>query len=181
MVIKRVLEWQVEGDQAKSNTFRDKAINQTVFCAFAFVKGKLPVVHMAHSVGQYFDMSGLAAKVKGKYFRFIKDRGKWQTSRPVHPPMDQGQAPQQYGSLRGALQGQKIGTSYGQQKQAKMPSQKKRYHASSRSLPSTFTSKGELSERRRIWLAASNKPMGGGGARHLQLVEQSSNYWDTVS
>ena len=74
-VIGRELDWQgrVEGDQAKSVAFRDQAVNQTTFRAFAFMKGRSPVVHMAHSVGQFFGMSGMAADVQGKYIGFIGD------------------------------------------------------------------------------------------------------------
>jgi hypothetical protein len=39
------------------------------------MKGHSPVVHMAHLIGQFFGMSGLAAEVQGKYIRFIGDRG----------------------------------------------------------------------------------------------------------
>ncbi len=39
------------------------------------MKDKSPVVHMAHSIGQFFGMSGLAVDVKGKYIGFIGDRG----------------------------------------------------------------------------------------------------------
>ena len=39
------------------------------------MKGKSPVVHMAHSIGQFFGMSGLAPDVQGKYIGFIGDRG----------------------------------------------------------------------------------------------------------
>ncbi len=39
------------------------------------MKGKLPVVHMAHSVGTFFGMSGLATDVQGKYIGFIGDWG----------------------------------------------------------------------------------------------------------
>ena len=54
------LDWQsrAEGDQAKSITFRDQAVNQTTLRAFAFMKGKSSVVHMAHSVGQFFGTIG---------------------------------------------------------------------------------------------------------------------------
>ena len=59
-VIGRELDWQsrAEGDQAKSITFRDQAVNQTTLRAFAFMKGKSSVVHMAHSVGQFFGTIG---------------------------------------------------------------------------------------------------------------------------
>jgi hypothetical protein len=39
------------------------------------MKGKSPVVHMAHSIGQFFGMSALAADVQGKYIGFIGNRG----------------------------------------------------------------------------------------------------------
>jgi len=62
------LDWQsrVEGDQAKSIAFRDQTVNKTTFREFTFMKGKSPVVHMAHSVRQFFGMSGLATEVQGK-------------------------------------------------------------------------------------------------------------------
>ncbi len=78
-IIKWELDWQarVEGNTGKSTAFRDQALNQQVFRTFAFMKGKLLVVHMAHSVGTFFGMSGLATyvQVQGKYIRFIGDRG----------------------------------------------------------------------------------------------------------
>jgi len=87
-VIGRELEWQsrVKGDQAKGNAFCNQAVNQTTFRAFAFMKGCSPVVHMAHSVGQFFGMSGLAAEVQGKYIGFIGDQGNGQYPIPFIPP-----------------------------------------------------------------------------------------------
>ncbi len=66
--IKRELDWQgrVEGKAGKCNSFRHQALNQQGFSAFAFMKGKPLVVHMAHSVGTFFGMSGLATDVQGK-------------------------------------------------------------------------------------------------------------------
>ena len=63
-VIGRELNWQsrVEGDQAKGNAFCNQEVNQTTCRAFAFMKGHSPVVHMAHLIGQFFGMLGLAAK-----------------------------------------------------------------------------------------------------------------------
>jgi hypothetical protein len=90
-VIGRELEWQnrVEGDQNKGIAFRDQAINQINFRAFAFMKGKSPVVHMAHSVGQFFGMAGLAAEVQGKYISFIGDRGNGRYPVPfILPPQN---------------------------------------------------------------------------------------------
>jgi hypothetical protein len=74
--IKRELDWQgrVEGNAARSNAFRDQALSQTTFRAFAFMKGKSPVVHMAHSIGHFFGMSGLALDVQGKHIGFIGDQ-----------------------------------------------------------------------------------------------------------
>jgi hypothetical protein len=75
--IKRELNWQarVEGNVGKSIAFHNQALIQQVFRTFAFMKGKLPVVHMAHSVGTFFGMSGLSTDVQGKYIGFIGDRG----------------------------------------------------------------------------------------------------------
>ncbi len=75
--IKRELDWQgrVEGEAGKCNSFRDQALNQQGFRAFAFMKGKLPVVHMVHLVGTFFRKSGLATDVQWKQIGFIKDQG----------------------------------------------------------------------------------------------------------
>ena len=75
--IRHELDWQskVEEDQAKSNAFCNQVVNQTTLQAFAFMKGKSPVVHMPHSVGQFFGMSGLVTEVQGKYIGHIGDRG----------------------------------------------------------------------------------------------------------
>ena len=74
--IERELDWQgrVEGDAAKCTAFKDQCLSKSTFRAFAFMKGKLPVVHMAHSIGQFFGMSGLALDVQGKQIGFIGDR-----------------------------------------------------------------------------------------------------------
>jgi hypothetical protein len=39
------------------------------------MKGKLPVVHMAHSVETFFGISGLATDVQGKHIAFVGDHG----------------------------------------------------------------------------------------------------------
>jgi hypothetical protein len=74
--IERELDWQgrVDGDAAKCTSFKDQCLSQSTFRAFAFMKGKSPVVHMAHSIGQFFGMSGLALDVQGKQIGFIRDR-----------------------------------------------------------------------------------------------------------
>ena len=74
--INREVAWQrrVEGDAARCNAFRDQCLNQNTFRAFVFMKGKSPVVHMAHSIGKFFGMSGLALDVQGKQIGFIGDR-----------------------------------------------------------------------------------------------------------
>jgi hypothetical protein len=70
------LEWQgrVEGDAAKCTAFKDQCLSQSNFWAFAFMKGRSPVVHMAQSIGQFFGMSRLALDVQGKHSGFIGDR-----------------------------------------------------------------------------------------------------------
>ena len=75
--IKRELDWQarVKGNGYKSAAFRDQALGQQAFQAFAFMKGKSPVVHMAHLVGTFFGISGLASEVQGKHIAFVRDRG----------------------------------------------------------------------------------------------------------
>ncbi len=75
--IEQELDWQgrVESDATKCSTFRDQALNQTTFRAFAFMKSKSPVVHMAHSIGQFFGMTGLALDIQGKHIDLIGGRG----------------------------------------------------------------------------------------------------------
>ncbi len=75
--IKRELDWQarVKGNGYKSAAFRDQALGRQAFQAFAFMKGKSPVVHMAHLVGTFFGISGLASEVQGKHIAFVRDRG----------------------------------------------------------------------------------------------------------
>jgi hypothetical protein len=87
--IERELDWQakVEGDNQKSTAFRDQAINQTAFRAFGFMKGKSPAVHMVHSVGQFYGMSGLATDVQGKCIGFIGDRGQGRNPVPFVLPV----------------------------------------------------------------------------------------------
>ncbi len=89
--IERELEWQgrVEGDAAKCTAFKDQCLIQPTFRAFAFMKGKSPVVHMAHSIGQFFGMSGLALKVQGKQIGFIGDQGNGRCPVPfILPPLN---------------------------------------------------------------------------------------------
>ena len=84
-------DWQtrVEGDTNKCTAFRDQAINQMKLLAFTFMKGKSPVAHMAHSIGHFFGISGLAADVQGKYIGFIGDRGNDQYPAPfLLPPQN---------------------------------------------------------------------------------------------
>jgi hypothetical protein len=69
------LQGRVKGNTIKGAAFRNQALNQTTFRAFAFMKEKSLVVHMAHSVGRFFGMSGLALNVQGKHIGFIGDRG----------------------------------------------------------------------------------------------------------
>ena len=53
------------------------------------MKGKSPVVNMAHSIGNFFGMSGLAVNVQGKYIGFIRDRGNSLYPVPfLHPPQN---------------------------------------------------------------------------------------------
>jgi hypothetical protein len=75
--IERELDWQarVEGDGYKSIAFRDLALGQQAFWAFAFMKGKLPMVHIAHLVGTFFVISGSATDMQGKHITFIGDHG----------------------------------------------------------------------------------------------------------
>jgi len=55
--------------------FKDQAISQNTFRAVAIMNGKSPAVHMVHSVGQIFGLSGLAVNVQGKCIGVIGDSG----------------------------------------------------------------------------------------------------------
>jgi hypothetical protein len=53
------------------------------------MKGKLPVVHMAHLVGTFFGMSGLATDVQGKHIAFVGDHSNGRNLVPfVLPPQN---------------------------------------------------------------------------------------------
>ncbi len=99
--IEQELDWQarVEGDGYKAVSFRDQALGQQAFRAFAFMKGKSPVVHMAHSVGIFFGMSGLATDVQGKHIAFVGGSGNGRYPVPFIPPppkrvyLDKGKIP----------------------------------------------------------------------------------------
>jgi hypothetical protein len=55
------------------------------------MKGKLPVAHMAHLVGTFFGMSGLATEVQGKYIGFNGDQGNGGYPIPfILPPQNLG-------------------------------------------------------------------------------------------
>jgi hypothetical protein len=74
--IERELDWQsrVEGDAAKVTAFKEQVMNQHAFRAFAFMKGKSPAIHMAHSIGAFYGLSGMAIEVQGKQIAFVGDR-----------------------------------------------------------------------------------------------------------
>jgi hypothetical protein len=89
--IEKDLNWQgrVEGNATRIAAFQDQALNQHTFRAFAFMKGKSPVVHMAHSMGQFFGMLGLALNVQGKQIGFIGDWGNGRHPVPfILPPQN---------------------------------------------------------------------------------------------
>jgi hypothetical protein len=75
--IEKELDWQarVGGDATKATAFRDQALGQHAFRAFAFMKGRSLVIHMAHTVGTFFGMSGMATHVQGKQIAFVRDQG----------------------------------------------------------------------------------------------------------
>jgi hypothetical protein len=52
------------------------------------MKGKSPAVHMVHSIGQLFGLSGLAADVQGKCIGFIGDRGNGKYPVPIILPQN---------------------------------------------------------------------------------------------
>ncbi len=54
------------GGTTKATACRDQDPNQQVLRVFAFMKGKMLVIHMAHSVGTFYQMSGMATNVQGK-------------------------------------------------------------------------------------------------------------------
>jgi hypothetical protein len=74
--IEQELDWQahVGGNVAKVTAFREQVLNQHIFRAFAFMKGKSPVIHMAHSVGAFYGLSGMALDVQGKQIAFVGER-----------------------------------------------------------------------------------------------------------
>ena len=69
--------------------FKDQVLNQQVLHDFAFMKGKLPVVHLAHSIGAFFGLSGIAMDVQGKQIAFVRDRNHCQQPIPfILPPQN---------------------------------------------------------------------------------------------
>jgi hypothetical protein len=89
--IEKELDWQarVGGDATKANAFHEQALGQQVFRAFAFLKGRSPVIHMAHSVGTFFGMSGMATNVQGKQITFVGDQGNGRSPVPfILPPQN---------------------------------------------------------------------------------------------
>jgi hypothetical protein len=87
-LMERELEWQakVKGNNQLAGAFKEQTINQNSFRAFAFMKGKSPAVHMVHSIGQFFGLSGLAVDVQGKCIGFIGDRGNGKYPVPIILP-----------------------------------------------------------------------------------------------
>jgi hypothetical protein len=89
--IEKELNWQarVGGDATKAAAFHDQVLGQQTFRAFAFMKGKSPVIHMAHSVGTFFGMSGLATDVQRKQIAFVGDWGNGRYPVPfILPPQN---------------------------------------------------------------------------------------------
>ena len=69
--------------------FKDQVLNQQAFRAFAFMRGKSPVIHMAHLVGAFYGLSGMATDVQGKQIAFIGDRGQGRQPIPfILPPQN---------------------------------------------------------------------------------------------
>ncbi len=98
--IKRELDWQarVKGEGYKAIAFCNQALGQQTLHALAFMKSKLPVVHMTHLVGTFFGMLGLAPAMPGKHIAFVRDRGNGRYPVPFTPPkkclgMDKGKIP----------------------------------------------------------------------------------------
>jgi hypothetical protein len=89
--IEKELDWQarVGGDATKATTFRDQALGQQTFRVFTFIKGKSPVIHMAHSVGTFLGMSGLVTNVQGKQIAFVGEQGNGRYPVPfILPPQN---------------------------------------------------------------------------------------------
>jgi hypothetical protein len=63
--VKRELDWQakIEGDINRAFAFCNQVLRQQTFRAFAFMKPKSPIIHMAHLMGTFFGISGLAMDV----------------------------------------------------------------------------------------------------------------------
>jgi hypothetical protein len=79
----------VGGDATKATTFCDQVLNQQAFRAFAFMKGKLPAVHMAHSVGTFYGMSDMATGMQGKQIALVGNQGSGRQPIPfVLPPQN---------------------------------------------------------------------------------------------
>jgi hypothetical protein len=89
--LERELEWQarVGGDAVKVTAFKEHVLNQQALRAFAFMKGKSPAIHMAHSIGSFFGLSGLASDVQGKQIAFVGDRAQGRQPIPfILPPQN---------------------------------------------------------------------------------------------
>ena len=72
----RELAWQreVKGDAAKVTAFKAQVVGLQTFRAFAFMKPKSPLMHFAHSVGQYYGFSGLSPELQDRHIAFVGDR-----------------------------------------------------------------------------------------------------------
>ena len=71
------LAWQskVEGEAARMSAFKDQALGLMAFWRFAFMKPKSPAIQLAHSLGEYFGLSGLSPELQDRQVAFIGDRG----------------------------------------------------------------------------------------------------------
>jgi hypothetical protein len=90
-MLTRELEWQnrVGGDPTQAVAFKDQVLNQQAFRAFASMKGKSPAIHLAHSIGVFFGLSGMATDIQGKQVAFVGDRGNSRQPIPfVLPPQN---------------------------------------------------------------------------------------------
>ena len=77
---------QCSREKKKVEEFGEQALGMQSFRAYAFMKGKSPVIHMGHSVGTFFNIGGMAGDIQGKVLMFVGDRTMTRDPTPVMFP-----------------------------------------------------------------------------------------------
>ena len=79
------MAWQgkMKGEKTKAEEFVKQAVGMQGFQAFAFMKGKLPYIHVGCNVGVFFEIRNMSLDQQGKVVMFVGDRTTTRDPMPV--------------------------------------------------------------------------------------------------